>query len=58
MPRGNAAISDARMERAGDRGQRVIRWIDDAFDRRDWSVARQLIAQQLKREPQHHWLLS
>jgi hypothetical protein len=36
----------------------LSRQIDDAFDRRDWSVARQLIAQQLKREPQHHWLLA
>jgi tetratricopeptide (TPR) repeat protein len=36
----------------------LSRQIDDAFDRGDWSGARQLIGRQLKREPGHHWLLA
>jgi tetratricopeptide (TPR) repeat protein len=32
--------------------------INDAFEREDWSGARQLIAAKLKRRPDDHWLLA
>ncbi len=36
----------------------VSREINDAIDREDWSFARRILLEKLKKEPNDHWLLS
>src|SRR5262249_34895563 len=38
--------------------RRAARQIEDAIAREDWGKARLLIRQRLRREPNHHWLLT